>query len=793
MGPSNPAGDAEPRPRGGSPLAGVAAALLDADGRVVWWSRAAQRLLGWTGEEMTGRPAREVLGEVPEPGDPTAGRRVRLRHRSGRVVEADVRVSGADGSAERLVLALAPDEACGWDQDRDIARALLAQDGIGVAQYDITGRLVRTNAAMEALRPPGAGEDWLVRLAARDGSGTAGAAFEDVAATGVPLAGGVYEPVPAGGSSALSLSCFRVEDVLGTPRGVMVEASRVAEAGPGQRIDAAYRGAFEIGQSLDVVQVARDLTRVLVPGLGDHATVDYPEDVLEGRDPAPGYPGQEASAPRRVAVRTSEGAWPERLIQVGEAIPRVAESPEIAAKFVGDVLVADAEQARRILGGDPERIARFLPEGTHASLGCPLYRRGRFFGYAAVYRTRGATPFDETDIRLMHDLCARTATAIDNAFRFAREHQTAVVLQRSLLPPAATRSTAAETAGFYLPAGGSVSVGGDWYDAFDLSSLRVGLVVGDVVGHGLEAAATMARLRTAVQTLAELDLPPDELLARLDDLVRRMQIEAEHPDTVGGSCLFAVYDPVARTCRMASAGHPPPALVTPAGEVAFVPLAPGPLLGVGDHPFEVTTLTLPPGSTLVCYTDGLLGRDVAAGSERLKADLAELSGDFGSPASLGEAVLAQSPHAENPADDITLLLARTHAVPEESTAVWEYPADLAAVGDARADVRGRLEEWGLDELVFSTELIVSELVTNAMRYAGGPVTVRLVRDRVLVCEVSDPSSTQPRLRRALVTDEGGRGLFLVAQLTSRWGSRYTTRGKTIWTEQDLPERPDRPR
>ncbi|MFF9145918.1 SpoIIE family protein phosphatase [Streptomyces sp. NPDC014861] len=786
MGPSNPAENADPRPRGGSPLAGVAAALLDADGRIAWWSRAAQRLLGWTGEEVAGRPAREVLGEVAADLDGSAGgRRARLRHRSGRVVEADVRVSGADGSAERLVLVLVPDEVCGWDQDRDIARALLAQDGIGVAQYDITGRLVRTNAAMEALRPPGAGEDWLARLAARDGGGTAEEAFEDVAATGAPLVGRVYELGPGDGAAGLSVSCFRVDDVLGTPRGVMVEASKVAEAGP--HLDAAYRRAFEIGQSLDVVQVAQDLTRVLVPALGDHATVDYPEDVLEGRDPAPGYPGQEASAPRRVAVRAADGPWPARLIQVGEAIPRVAETPEIAAKFVGDVLVADAEQARRILGGDPERIDRFLPEGTHASLGCPLYRRGRFFGYAAVYRTCGATPFDETDIRLMHDLCARTATAIDNAFRFAREHQTAVVLQRSLLPPAATRSTAAETAGFYLPAGGSVSVGGDWYDAFDLSSLRVGLVVGDVVGHGLEAAATMARLRTAVQTLAELDLPPDELLARLDDLVRRMQIEAEFPDTVGGSCLFAVYDPVSRTCRMASAGHPPPALVTPAGEVAFVPLTPGPLLGVGDHPFEVTTLTLPPGSTLVCYTDGLLGRDVAAGSERLKADLAELGRDYGNPASLGDALLARSPHAEAPADDITLLLARTHAVPEESTAVWEYPADLEAVGRARADVQARLVEWGLDELLFSTELIVSELVTNAMRYAGGPVTVRLFRDRVLVCEVSDPSSTQPRLRRALVTDEGGRGLFLVAQLTSRWGSRYTTRGKTIWTEQELPE------
>ncbi|MEF9881001.1 ATP-binding SpoIIE family protein phosphatase [Streptomyces sp. P9-A4] len=262
-----------------------------------------------------------------------------------------------------------------------------------------------------------------------------------------------------------------------------------------------------------------------------------------------------------------------------------------------------------------------------------------------------------------------------------------------------------------------------------------------------------------------------------------MQWEATEPDSVGGSCLFAVYDPVSRTCHMASAGHPPPAVVSPEGEVGFIPVTPGPLLGVGDNPFEVMSLTLPPGSTLALYTDGLLGRDIVGGSDHLKALLAELSPVEGPLETLGSALNAQTPHAEHPTDDITLLLARTHAVAEESTATWEYPADPAAVQDARAHVNAQLEAWGLDE--FSTELIVSELVTNAIRHAGGPVTLRLIRDRVLDCEVSDPSSTQPRLRRALTTDEGGRGLFLVAQLTTRWGSRYTERGKTIWTEQAL--------
>ncbi|WP_215102687.1 SpoIIE family protein phosphatase [Streptomyces sp. McG3] len=786
MGSRDEAGHAD-RPSRASPLDGLAAALLDAEGGITWWSRAAHELLGWTGQEMARRPARWLLADAEDDfcrTERAVVHRTGLRHRAGHVVEADIHIAGAGDSDQRLLLALPLEGPDSCHEDRDIARALLAQDSIGVAQFDMRMRLVRTNAAMDALRPRDAEDGWLCRLVARDGGGTARAAFEHVAATGSSVAARVHALGHDAAASALSLSCFRVDGALGVPVGVLVEATRVPETGPA-RLGDACRTAFDIGQSLDVVQVAKDLTAVLVPALGDHAAVDFPDDVLQGRDPAYGYHGQEAAAPRRVAVKSAHGAWPGPLVQVGEEVPRVEESPETAAKSVGGVLVADAALARRILGNDPVLLRKFMPEGMHDSLGCPLYRGGRFFGYAQVYRSGASPPFDDTDIELMHDLCARTATAIDNAFRFTREHQTAVVLQRSLLPPSATRSVAAETAGVYVPAGGAVSVGGDWYDAFNLSSLRVGLVVGDVVGHGLEAAATMARLRTAVQTLADLDLPPDELLTRLDDLVRRMQLEADEPDTVGGSCLFAVYDPVDRTCRMASAGHPPPALVTPDGDVGFVPVAPGPLLGVGDNPFEVTTVTLPPGSTLVCYSDGLLGRDVVQGSAHLRSVLAGQRVADLALAAVGRAVLALTPHAEHPTDDITVLIARTHAVPEESTALWEYPADPAAVQQARAQVNAQLEAWGLHELLFSTELIVSELVTNAIRYAGEPVRLRLIRDRVLVCEVSDPSSTQPRLRRALASDEGGRGLFLVAQLTTRWGSRYTDRGKTIWTEQRL--------
>lgn len=788
----------DPIPEHSSDQGAVAAALLDGHGRIVWWSRGASELLGWSGQDLAGTPARRLLqGYAPgaRPARPAAGRfpKLRLRHRSGRPVDVEIRLVTSDADAAALdtdgvtlVLASPPGGPCTRDETRDLARALLAQEAVGVARFDMDLRLVHANTAFEALLPRGVDADWFLGLPDATGGATVRTTVRYVAETGTSVAGAEYGHGPGRGERVHLLSCFRVEDPLGEPVGVAVVARRGDEP-RAPRLSETYRQALELGESLDAVQVARELTDVLVPALGDFANVDFPDHVLQGRDPPQGYPGQQASEARRAAVKSAVGQWPATLLQVGERIPLVPGSADLSAKLVGDVLVADAASAREILGHDPELIAAFMPEGMHDSLGCPLYRRDRFYGWVSVYRTGTSARFDDADVKLMQDICGRTALAIDNAFRFTREHQTAVVLQRSLLPPAATESAAAETAGVYVPAGGSASVGGDWYDAFAMSSLRIGLVVGDVVGHGLEAAATMARLRTAVQTLADLDLPPDELLTHLDDLVQRMRAEAETPDVLGGSCLFAVYDPVTRVCQMASAGHPPPAVVLPGGDVSFAPVVPGPLLGVGDNPFEVCSVELPPGSILALYSDGLVqhGHDVGAGMTRLRTDLGYLAFGDRSLKRIGAGLIARHPRQEQPEDDVTLLLARTRAVADDAMAAWEFPADPAAVQEARAQVNAQLERWGLDDLMFTTELIVSELVTNAMRYAGGPVGLRLIRDRVLICEVSDPSNTQPRLRRALITDEGGRGLFMIAQLTTRWGCRYGARGKTIWTEQPI--------
>ncbi|MFF5720735.1 SpoIIE family protein phosphatase [Streptomyces buecherae] len=503
----------------------------------------------------------------------------------------------------------------------------------------------------------------------------------------------------------------------------------------------------------------------------------------EGADATAG--GATAGAPADVGT----GARGERWVS-----PRT--TGQHGADGSGDASVGASEASDEVLAW-----ARSVP-GAHSVMTAPLHARGILLGRVTVWRTEALEPFDAEDLTLLEEVAARAGLAVDNARRYTRERRAAVKLQRSLLPPALTDVVAAETASVYLPTDAARGVGGDWFDVIPLSSARVALVVGDVVGHGLQATATMGRLRTAVRTLADLDVDPEELLTHLDDLVLQLTVEADSDrpgiedgapnsltDSVGASCLYVTYDPVTGHCVMASAGHPPPALISPDGSVRFIELDPGPPLGVSSLPFDITELDLPPGSVLALYTDGLVERgtgDVDEGMAELRARLLRADALHRPLAGLPREVVTDLPPSRLP-DDVTLLLARTRMLPESDRAAWTLAADPALVAGTRELVAGQLAEWGLHELTFTTELVVSELVTNAIRYAGGPVELRLIRAGVLICEVSDPSSTQPRMRRARATDEGGRGLYLVAQLTSRWGSRYTRHGKTIWTEQPLPD------
>ncbi|MFD7637344.1 SpoIIE family protein phosphatase, partial [Streptomyces sp. NPDC059873] len=391
------------------------------------------------------------------------------------------------------------------------------------------------------------------------------------------------------------------------------------------------------------------------------------------------------------------------------------------------------------------------------------------------------------DVSLAEELANHASVCIDNARRYTREHAMAETLQRSLLPQVLPEQNALDVAYRYLPA--ESGVGGDWFDVIPLPGARVALVVGDVVGHGLLAAATMGRLRTAVHNFSTLDLPPDEILTHLDDLITRIDhdegIAGGGAVITGATCLYAIYDPVTRLCSMARAGHPPPALVGTDGSVEFLDLPAGTPLGLGGLPFETVEMRLPEFSHLVLYTDGLIedrDREIDEGLHMLRA---ALSHPHRAPEETCSAVL-EALLPDRPSDDIALIVARTRVLEPDRIAEWEVPSHPSEVSRLRAAVARQLAEWGLAEVAYSTELILSELITNAIRYALGPVKVRLLRDRTLICEVSDSSSTSPHLRYAKATDEGGRGLFLVAQFTERWGTRYTAEGKVIWAEQALP-------
>jgi hypothetical protein len=310
-----------------------------------------------------------------------------------------------------------------------------------------------------------------------------------------------------------------------------------------------------------------------------------------------------------------------------------------------------------------------------------------------------------------------------------------------------------------------------------------------VVGHGIQASATMGRLRTAVRTLADIDLAPDELLTHLDDLVVRLSAEAGgegSPGEVGATCLYAVYDPVSRRCTLARAGHPAPVMLTPGGVARQVDLPAGPPLGLGGLPFESAELELREGSMLSFYTDGLIEtreRDVDA-AHRLLCD--SLATDSESLDETCDRILHALLPPGGAQDDVALLLARTRGLPASQVATWHIPADPALVAPIRKQVVEQLDTWSLQEAAFTAELVVSELVTNAIRYGAHPIRLRLIHDAAtLICEVSDTSHTAPHLRRAKTWDEGGRGLLLVAQLTERWGSRHTGEGKTIWAEIGL--------
>uniref|UniRef100_A0AAU2A482 protein-serine/threonine phosphatase n=1 Tax=Streptomyces sp. NBC_00093 TaxID=2975649 RepID=A0AAU2A482_9ACTN len=428
--------------------------------------------------------------------------------------------------------------------------------------------------------------------------------------------------------------------------------------------------------------------------------------------------------------------------------------------------------------------------GKQAWAFLPLTASGNTFGVCSVSfdRPRGFTDEERT---LLTTISALVAQALARARLYDDERSRSRELQRALLPSELPDLPACTSAARYLPAAQGMDVGGDWYDVIPLSGGQVAFVVGDVMGHGLPQAATMGRLRTAVHTLADLELPPDEIMSHLNDIVGNMGEESYV------TCLYALYDSITQTCSIARAGHPPPAIVHPDGTVYFPDLTADPPLGAAEPPFETVELKVPEGSLLVLYTDGLVEsskREIDEGMGQLARLLrgAYEAGEQDDLGQLCDTLTAGLLPAEHPsADDAALLIARLHALTGDRVACWPLPEDPRAAGQARRHVREQLSVWGLDDLTATTELLASELVGNVVRHAKGPLQLRLLHGAELICEVFDGSLTMPRIRRATETDEGGRGLQLITALSQRWGTRYTPNGKCIWTEQALQPPVDR--
>ncbi|MEU6774915.1 SpoIIE family protein phosphatase [Streptomyces sp. NPDC046759] len=805
-------------------VADAAPLLLDEQGVVTSWTEGAQRLLGYTAAEVVGARATRLLSAEDAARVPELAERCRrddgwagllnVRHKDGQPVRVMVRITPATdpgGAPQWLVLISDLAESRGWDMSRAVLEQMVTESPVGIAIVDTDLRCVWSNAALERYGGGSARERLGRRLAEiQPGIDSEGieAQMRRVLKTGRPVVG--YEHVGQVRSAphretAHMMSFTRLDDDQGHPMGVYYTVVDISDRHRARRRLALLdRAGEQIGRTLDIVRTAQELADVCVQDFADFVSVDLLESVLRGAEPEPGPArGTDPVPLRRAGHQSVDPGVPEAVVEIGEVATYLAGSPPVRSLATGrswreerlDPLAVD--WATDVPDG---RAATFLELGLHSVMIVPLRARGVSMGVTTFFRRRRQDPFDEDDLNLAEDLVSRAAVCVDNARRYTRERDAALVLQRSLLPHRLPEQDAVEVAACYRPADELTGLGGDWYDVIPLSGARVALVVGEVPGHGIDAAAAMGRLRTGVRTLAALDLPPEEVLAHLDDLVTRTAREegvvpgasaTAGEQAVGSGCVYVVYDPVDGQCTMAAAGHPAPAVVRPDGIAGFVDLPQGPPLGAGGPPFEAVELALAEGSTLALHTDGLLihgdeDGTLAAGRERLRRALERPGATLDMRCrAVVDALVPDRPH-----DDVALLMARTRLLGADRVAAWDLPADPAVVADARKEATRQLTEWGLGELAFITELVVSELVTNAIRHAAAPVRLRLIRGRTLVCEVSDGSATAPHLGHPRAMDEGGRGLLLVSQFTDRWGTRFAPGGKVIWAEQSLTGPPD---
>ncbi|MFF3068895.1 SpoIIE family protein phosphatase [Kitasatospora sp. NPDC057936] len=537
-----------------------------------------------------------------------------------------------------------------------------------------------------------------------------------------------------------------------------------------------------VGTTLDLDHTARELCEALVPRIADFASVDLLDRLISDAELLDEQPDDDTML-RRVARSfvNHRASW-SHVLEVGVllAMPR-STPPGMALQGNKPVLVpvvtADiaAEYAAALGGGSS--LAQVV--SGRSMLVLPLSARGTVLGVLKLLRLPDRASFDESDAATLLDLAARAALSLDNARLHRAEARVATTLQRSMIPTRPPRIPGVQIAHRYLPGDRRAQVGGDWFDAIQLPGSRVALVVGDVMGHGFHSSAAMGRYRTAVRTLAALDLPPGQLLRHLDNVTQG--IGDDHLAT----CLYAVYDPINRTCEVASAGHVPPVLVHPDGTGELLEIPAGAPAGVGGVPFVAKKIDVVDGSMLVMCTDGLVevrGADIGAGLAALCGNLID---PRRTPDEACDTVLERL-HSDDRKDDVALLVARFDGLGSDKVATWTLAVDTAEVCRARRLVRDQLAAWQLTGLADSTELLVSELVTNAVRAARDFVQVQLIRTDRLLVEVGDDNHNLPMLEPAGLLKEYGRGLSVVSKLAERWGTARRAVGKVVWFEQPLP-------
>ncbi|SHN04327.1 SpoIIE family protein phosphatase [Actinacidiphila paucisporea] len=666
--------------------------------------------------------------------------------------------------------------------------AVFSQSPAGLQLFDPELRLVRVNTAARRIRDfpvdqyLGCGLGEVLRSFDVRDSAAVERAVAGVLESGRPVLDlrirartRSDSPIEAVGS----LAVFRLrDDASGSVLGVAIsvtDITRRVRAEEGLRL--LNEAAVRVGTTLDMFRTAAEFCDLAGERLADTVAVDIFDSVIRGQAPTPAAMDGTAEL-RRAGFRSAHSD--QGVPAVGEITLYRSDTPhrDVLATLAPRLFREVRPDAPWLASPSDRRYARIREAGVHSMIIAPLRARGVVLGLASFYRWRDPRAFDREDLALVEQLTGCAALCLDNARLYGRERSVARIVQRDLREPKTAEVAALDLAHSYLPAG----AGGGWFDVIPLAGARVALVAGDAVLPADDALAFTSELRAASEALSDLGLTPDEILERLHGLSSRprpamsKELGGASDTWAAATCLYIVYDPVTRLCAAASAGHPAPALLHADGghETLHVPV--GPPLGHGMAHYEVTEQELPEGSVLVLHNAALpLDADRTG---RLQRMLTSPHTTFQS--ACDAAVEQMAP--EQPDRDVYLLAARTRALSAEQTNAWTLPHTPEAVSRARELASRQLADWGIGELADSAVLVVSELVTNAVRYATGPIHLRLLRDGTLTCEVTDDSSTAPQLRRALETDENGRGLFITARLTQRWGVRRAGRGKTIWAE-----------